>query len=172
MVLSRLRYKGEGFMKRTIIFFGLSIWASAAALADERLNRDQIIQDLSGYSMIWRTDQEVSTQYFDPRGLTFYERVGKKPESGVWTVSEDHLFCSRWGRGGWSCYQVIRGPDTMIFTGPMNEPIGLNNVMVGRLVSGNRTSAKPPESARQQIPVMQVLGRIMSGDYLGGISYQ
>lgn len=159
-------------MKRIMIFCGLQLWASAVALADERLNRDQIIQVLSGYSMIWRTDQEVSTQYFDPRGLTFYERVGKKPESGVWTVSEDHLFCSRWGRGGWSCYQVIRAPDTMIFTGPVNEPIGLNNVMVGRLVSGNRTSAKSPESSRQGIPVVHVLGRIMSGDYLGGISYR
>ncbi len=122
--------------------------------------------------MIWRSDQEVSTQYFDPRGITFYERVGKKPESGVWTVSEDHLFCSRWGRGGWFCYQVIRAQDTMIFTGPVNQPIGLNNVMVGRLVSGNRTSAKSPESARQPPAVMQALGRIMSGDYLGGLSYQ
>jgi hypothetical protein len=159
-------------MKRMIIFCGVSLWASTAALADTRLSRDDIITALSGYSMIWRTDQEVSTQYFDPRGITFYERVGKKPESGVWTVSEDHLFCSRWGRGGWSCYQVIRAPETIMFTGPVNQPIGLNNVMVGRLVSGNRTSGTPPESARQNIPVMKVLGRIMSGDYLGGISYQ
>jgi hypothetical protein len=159
-------------MKRMIIFCGLFLWASTAALADSRLNRDEIISALSGYSMIWRSDQEVSTQYFDPRGITFYERVGKKPESGVWTVSEDHLFCSRWGRGGWSCYQVIRAPDTMIFTGPVNQPIGLNNVMVGRLVSGNRTSAKSPEAARQPPAVMQALGRIMSGDYLGGLSYQ
>jgi hypothetical protein len=159
-------------MKRMIIFCGLSLCASTAALADSRLNRDEIISALSGYSMIWRSDQEVSTQYFDPRGITFYERVGKKPESGVWTVSEDHLFCSRWGRGGWSCYQVVRAPETMIFTGPVNQPVGLNNVMVGRLVSGNRTSAKSPEAARQPPAVMQALGRIMSGDYLGGLSYQ
>lgn len=162
-------------MNRWRFFLGMCLFLACGGVgahADERLNRDQIIQGLSGQSMIWRTEQGVSTQYFDPRGITIYERMGGKPESGIWQVSVDHLFCSRWGRGAWSCYQVIRTPEGMTFTGPVNQPLGLNNTMKGRLVSGNRTSGKPPEEGKKAPAVIQSLGRIISGDYLGGISYQ
>jgi hypothetical protein len=162
-------------MKWLTFFLGMCLFEvglGQSAWADGRLNHDQIIRALSGQSMIWRSEQEVSTQYFDPKGLTIYERLGSKPESGIWQVSLDDLFCSRWGRGAWACYQVIRVPEGMAFTGPVNQPLTLNNTMKGRLVPGNRTSGTVPADNQKPPPVMQMIGRIISGDYLGGIAYQ
>ena len=156
---------------RWLLLF-LLIIISTEAVADTRLLRDDIVKRLSDNSMIWRSDGDVSTQYFDSRGYTIYENVGKTPEIGLWSVSNDHLFCSKWKTTAWQCYQVLLAADGIIFTGPVNQPLTFKNTMKGRLVFGNRTTGKLPQEKQQSITFAQSIGKLLDGDYLGSMLYK
>ena len=74
-------------------------------MAAEPLSGSGIKLLLAGNSALY--DDDEARQSFHKSGATFYQVPGQPAERGNWWVSADK-YCSRWGRGGTSCYRMER----------------------------------------------------------------
>ncbi len=95
----------------------LLLTAAGAMAAEKRLDAPAISATLSG-ATIEGSGGEAYRQVFHANGLTLYTPSGSHPDQGKWRVDEknDH-YCSWWERGGWSCYEVWRDGETIIWKG-------------------------------------------------------
>ena len=86
------------------LLLALAVSGSGDAVA-EPLSGAEIQLLLAGNSAHY--DDDGAKQSFHKHGATFYQLPGRPADRGNWWVSGDK-YCSRWGRGGTSCYGMER----------------------------------------------------------------
>lgn len=93
----------------------------AAALADARagprkLKAPEIAEALTGNTVEGIWGQTPYRSYFDGNGVTLYKPQGRSADAGRWKVDKTrHQYCSWWERSGWSCYDLYRDGDSIIW---------------------------------------------------------
>lgn len=121
-----------------IIAYGLH---STATFAEE-LDADSIRAVLSGNSVTWNHQGLTQQQYFSDSGFTVYQDASGNMEAGVWSVTDDGLFCSNWQQRGWLCYELsMENTNQLLWNGPVNTGFSdtKQTVNVSRLQRGNKT---------------------------------
>lgn len=94
--------------------------APAAARAEpERLTGAEIAAVLTGNTVDGLWGGTPYRSYFDASGLTLYRPEGRPAERGRWRADQERdLYCSHWERSGWSCYEIYREGETIIWALP------------------------------------------------------
>ena len=87
------------------------------ALAEARkLDASEIAEALTGNTVEGLWGQTPYRSDFDSNGLTLYKPQGRPADRGRWKVDKtSHQYCSWWERSGWSCYDLYRDGDTIIW---------------------------------------------------------
>ena len=110
-------------MKRHLLA-GLLIvcWGSAAVAAEKKLTAHEIADALTGNTVEGMWGETPYKSYFDPSGFTIYQPEGRPQDRGKWRVDgETHRYCSHWERSGWSCYDLYRDGDEIIWQIPGDD---------------------------------------------------
>lgn len=143
----------------------LSLGVSVPAKADGPLSADQIRQVLTGNTVVWNNGGTTQKQYFDARGYSIYEDQNQKADKGLWTVTSDNLFCSRWSnQTGWVCYSLNLQGANLYWSGPVNSYSPENTqIVASRLVRGNETSFTVPTGPNGDALVASVTQELSGG---------
>jgi hypothetical protein len=101
-----------GLFALPLVLLAVLLLGSAAGHAgDPRpLSGVEITKRLTGNTVIGEWNGRAYAQFFNKSGTTLYQQKGAPESRGRWRVS-DGKYCSRWGRGSWSCYGVLEGDD-------------------------------------------------------------
>jgi len=108
------------WMSYLALTLALLVAGDVGADVDERkLNAQEIVQALTGNTVAGVWGKTPYRSYFAPDGITIYQPEGGPPDRGKWRVDgEAHRSCSHWERSGWSCYDLYRNGDTLIWEIP------------------------------------------------------
>lgn len=98
----------------------LLLLVPASAWAEpERLTGAEIAAALTGNTVDGLWGGTPYRSYFDAGGFTLYQPAGQPAERGQWRADQERdLYCSHWERSGWSCYEIYRDGDTIIWALP------------------------------------------------------
>ena len=98
-----------------LLFLAALLLAPAAGHASDPrpLTDAEITQRLAGNTVTGAWSGRAYSQFFNKSGTTVYQQKGAPESRGRWRV-KDGQYCSRWGRGAWSCYGVLDGGDGRI----------------------------------------------------------
>ncbi len=81
-----------------------------------KLDAAEIAAALTGNTVEGIWGRTPYRSYFDGNGLTLYKPKGRPADRGRWKVDESkHQYCSWWERSGWSCYDLYRDGDSIIW---------------------------------------------------------
>lgn len=110
-------------MKRYCLALCLVLcWTGATSAAEKKLTADEIADALTGNTVEGLWGQTAYKSYFDPSGFTLYQPSGRPPDRGKWRVDgEADRYCSHWERTGWSCYDLYREGDEIIWQIPGSD---------------------------------------------------
>ena len=79
---------------------------SVGVSAEERhMTGEEIKKSLSGNTAVGLTGEPPFRQFFGTDGKTTYADGQRPPTYGEWIV-QNNDYCSLWGPGSWSCYEV------------------------------------------------------------------
>ena len=98
----------------------LLVAGDVGAVADEKkLSAHEIVQALLGNTVEGRWAETAYRSYFAPDGTSVYQPEGQPPEASKWRVDgEADRYCAHRETSGWSCYDVYRAGDTIIWRDP------------------------------------------------------
>lgn len=81
-----------------------------------KLNAREIAEALTGNTVEGLWGQTPYRSYFGDNGITLYKPQGRAIDRGRWKVDKtSHQYCSWWERSGWSCYDLYREGDSIIW---------------------------------------------------------
>ncbi len=139
-------------------------------LLAEPLTAEQIRARLLHKTAVWNINNTTQYQFFDSSGLTIFQDAQGNHETGVWTVTDDGMFCSNWQKQGWICYRLrMERNNQVIWEGPVNSfyTPTTEDYTVSRLQSGNKTTFNLPMKAYR--PKIFSLGaEIITQEYIPG----
>lgn len=111
----------------------LALPAAEGGAAERRLSAPEIADALTGHTVDGLWGGTAYRSYFDATGLTIYQPRGRQPERGRWRVdAAKDQYCSWWERSGWSCYEVNREGDTIIWVVPGDDRRYPSTLLEGR----------------------------------------
>ncbi len=97
----------------------LAVAPAAAQAEPVRLSGAEIALPLTGNTVDGLWGSTPYRSYFDASGVTLYQPEGRPTERGKWRADEaQDLYCSHWERSGWSCYEIYRDGETIIWALP------------------------------------------------------
>ena len=107
-------------MKQLWLAVVLFLCTAGLALAAERkLSANEIADALTGNTVEGLWGETAYKSYFDPSGFTLYQPKNRPADRGKWRVDgESDRYCSHWERTGWSCYDIYRDGDQIIWQVP------------------------------------------------------
>ena len=71
--------------------------------------------------------------YFDADGTTLYQAEGRPVDRGRWRAdAAKDQYCSWWEQSGWSCYEIYREGETIIWAIPRSDTRYPSTLLEGR----------------------------------------
>lgn len=154
-----------------LVFMGLlQVMLPQPAMA-AFLKADQIRALLIHKTVTWNHNGTTQHQFFDSTGLTIFEDSNGDHEKGVWTVTDDNMFCSNWKQRGWLCYRLeMMAQNQLRWEGPINSnyaPKVNDEAILSRLQLGNKTSYNIPMQMYRP-KIFGVASRVLTGEFVLG----
>ncbi len=93
------------FLAIAVLLVSRVVWGEAEA---RKLNAEEIDGLLAGNSIEGAWKGKPYRQYFYRGGKTLYQQKGEPISEGAWRAeSSTDQYCSQWGPGAWSCYDIL-----------------------------------------------------------------
>ncbi|GAB5467682.1 MAG: hypothetical protein Kilf2KO_07120 [Rhodospirillales bacterium] len=105
-------------------------------MAEEEILGHPLVELIRGRSIRGTWNGTPYTQFFGDTGRTAYQAEGAPVEWGTWHLGDTGNYCSRWERGGLSCYRVFKTGDTYYWEAANGGPRHPFTVHDGNLVTG------------------------------------